>query len=675
MAPQPTDTQRSTHGPTQRSTQSGVSQRTVTGAYPEDPDDVFNESDNEKPQYAATTRTAETLSGPPSAVAMGKRRVGFVENPEAGSSKRNLASAGYSRILTDRSGDKDQTEDTSHEPGDEDVDPQQSDDADEGFSFVGRDSRFYTPRRLSQARMSYATADTVFEHRLAEEDDKEDPVIILHHQTTLNTVGEEIDSIRSPEELMDSVNNHPVEWFSAINKAADTIRSAIKELATANGLLVSAETAYYGERERVRGIARDSKNLEKSFADMRQEYQREKQQAHEKLQDTRYQLAEAQKKIHGQEASLQKARDGIARVRAIRDDYKQRVLSLEEIIRTGVHQHPQEPQDEFDSETEMPPPRATTEGAQDSSAYFRPSPIIQPSPTINPLRPSPYLGSHSSVHHAHETKYPDIKEYDGTDDIERWIASAETKFDRSPSMFPDEWAKIEYVRDRTKGEAYHTIKNRALRGRENPYTTVQELFDDLKDAFDVYDKETEANRKLQDGSLAMKKDETMGMFLSRLNTVYAHAGLGDKAKRFQAINHLLPRYRNPASQSTNNNETWNDFQRRMKNLEQGMSMLLPREKKNETSNNKKDEKGSRNPTAPSTPSGRTNAQFSIIKKKGLCSRCLKHGHMANDDKAPCKGQKPTPFNSMPELRAAITEVSSPLSTPAAELPAPMAEKE
>jgi hypothetical protein len=65
------------------------------------------------------------------------------------------------------------------------------------------------------------------------------------------------------------------------------------------------------------------------------------------------------------------------------------------------------------------------------------------------------------------------------------MALAETKLKRLWKSFPDEWAKIEYLRGYCKDAAYNAIRLRALLQLNDKYQHCQDLYDELEELFGV----------------------------------------------------------------------------------------------------------------------------------------------------------------------------------------------
>lgn len=112
----------------------------------------------------------------------------------------------------------------------------------------------------------------------------------------------------------------------------------------------------------------------------------------------------------------------------------------------------------------------------------------------------------------HDARYPNISDFHGNDgeDLEQWIASAETKFSRSWKSFPNEWTKVEYLRGYCKDAAYNAIRLHALPQSHDKYTHRQALYDELNEHFGVRDKQKVALNKVIHGKIKQGDDEPVG---------------------------------------------------------------------------------------------------------------------------------------------------------------------
>jgi hypothetical protein len=242
------------------------------------------------------------------------------------------------------------------------------------------------------------------------------------------------------------------------------------------------------------------------------------------------------------------------------------------------------------------------------------------------------------------------------------MASAETKLKRSWKSFPDEWAKIEYLRGYCKDAAYNAIRLRALPQSNNKYEHRQDLYDELEELFGVQDKQKVALNKIIHGKIKQADSESVGAWLSRFSNVAIEAGLDTKTKHSFALTNLNSRYKSPAVNNAGHDESWAAFISRMRAVEFNNAAAYGTERRNRDTRGggKRDTKkdaskpGSRSQN-DEYGSWRPKEEFAKIMAKKVCAKCFKSGHRPTDKDAPCRRQKKKPFSAFEDLAAANKE--------------------
>lgn len=146
-------------------------------------------------------------------------------------------------------------------------------------------------------------------------------------------------------------------------------------------------------------------------------------------------------------------------------------------------------------------------------------------------------------------KYPELPLFYGdTTEWEAWKAHLMTKVQTDYYDFPLEWNKINYARDKTRGNAQATIWHRAKPDSLEPYKELKELIEDLSNVFgeEEQDKHRTLLQQLFSPRFAMgakDRSETFERFLARFTSTISPLRLSDNDK----IMHL---YRNLSDQLT-----------------------------------------------------------------------------------------------------------------------------
>lgn len=313
-----------------------------------------------------------------------------------------------------------------------------------------------------------------------------------------------------------------------------------------------------------------------------------------------------------------------------------------------------------DSDNEDGVPRRTrAHQAHDAPQYrqdttgFRPTAIL-PRPRDN--GPAGLFGPAREDHHEayasreERPKYTELFDFDGDRDVwEQWRVHLETKVWTCHKDFPTEQHKINYARDHCKKLAYKTIKHRAILNASDPYLTLQELIQDLENAFGDTDERTNAINELFAPSFPMrvsKRSESFDEFLARFNSQIAGLNFDDEFKIAQLRRTITDRLNYGMKHLTRckNYRLFCDEARGVYDLDKRMEDKRKGTARSETSRAYTTENGptrvGRGPVRaklPSAPIGKLPAhvQAKLIATGG-CFKCLKPGHRKSDVDAPCK---------------------------------------
>jgi hypothetical protein len=122
---------------------------------------------------------------------------------------------------------------------------------------------------------------------------------------------------------------------------------------------------------------------------------------------------------------------------------------------------------------------------------------------------------------------------------------------------------------------------------------------------------------------------------------------------FYAMGAIGKRFKNAAANGGRQDETFLEFQSRMRLVESNQAAAYGNNKDKDKKDDKKKDKKDKNTTTPRparTPRAvdtyfRNDNQFKAIKKANVCARCLKPGHLPNEDSAPCKGKPQATFRA------------------------------
>jgi hypothetical protein len=566
-------------------------------------------------------------------------------------------------------------------------------------------SRFSSSRRISTVRYGYVTQDLDLCMRDLQRDDKAVEHIILFHykydekgEPVVDADGDPalvdgdnvIAKVSNETELKASIEEHPGDWFAVISKFIDLRLSYDTDVANATALLEQAADANISALRTKAEVEQNLDRMRNNWDNLRRDLDRRRD--------------EQQTLITKQELSLEKARTLVNRVRGERDDLRssnanltQQLADTEANLAAALdNQKQRKPKvrEEFDpsssndddDESDFPdsrgrarrsrsPPRGRKKPPRSHSRSRSPPPPKREgrrdTPLSNITRQTPRIDRTDKS--TSDPRYPNIRDYHGkdTEDLEQWVAAAETKFNRSWASFPDEWSKVEYLRGYAKEAAYQVIKIRALPQSEDRYEHRQQVYDDLYENFGVLNRRASALGRLAGNEFKQGPKETIGQWVSRFNLIAIEAGLDDQTRIFYALQNLNGRFKAPASHNGAEGESWQQLVNRLRNTEMKLNAAYGntgdggdnKEKDRRSKKKDGDNKDSRNRSRNRGDNSyrRNKDQFKIIMEKRVCAKCFSTGHKPNDPDAPCKNSKARPFE---ELAAMMDGEPDPAELPA-----------
>lgn len=103
-------------------------------------------------------------------------------------------------------------------------------------------------------------------------------------------------------------------------------------------------------------------------------------------------------------------------------------------------------------------------------------------------------------------KVPDPPVFTGTDDPswDSWLSQMDNKLDVNGDWYPNASSKITYVLSRLGGKPDRQTMNRRIRGCTNPYTSHEEIIEELADIYEDSDRKNNLGRQLD--ALQMSND-------------------------------------------------------------------------------------------------------------------------------------------------------------------------
>ena len=236
-----------------------------------------------------------------------------------------------------------------------------------------------------------------------------------------------------------------------------------------------------------------------------------------------------------------------------------------------------------------------------------------------------------------------------------WQLHLDAKFRASATLFPTERSRIDYIRDHCKSTAFNTIKARCLRDASDPYTTSQEILENLNNMYGEFDSYNKADATLHNPDFGMQKNKTFDQFLTRYTATIAPLQLSEQSKisqltrtitrrlRFLTINEIKP-------------TVFKNYVQRLRQCDLNMR-LTDQQYEHQHGHQYHDEfdNYSTDQSSKSSKSNKTNKTrgsrgyygtnqhsdeiLNQLRHEGKCFRCQKPGHMAMDQDAPCRGKK------------------------------------
>ena len=257
----------------------------------------------------------------------------------------------------------------------------------------------------------------------------------------------------------------------------------------------------------------------------------------------------------------------------------------------------------------------------------------------------------ASVSQGSNKYYPDVPDFYGDPmEWESWQLHLDSKFRASAMLFPIEQSRIDYIRDHCKSTAFDVIKARCL-DKTNPYTTSQEILEDLNNMYGEFDSYEKADATLHSPDFEMQKNETFDHFLAKYTATIAPLQLPEQSKisqltrtitrrlRFLTINGIKP-------------TVFKDYVQRLRQCDLNMRLT---DQQHGHQYHEKFDGYSTDQSSKSNKSYRTSkttgsrGYFGInqhsektlekLRQEGKCFRCQKPGHMAMNQDAPCRGKK------------------------------------
>ena len=525
--------------------------------------------------------------------------------------------------------------------------------------FAAGDHPFSSSRRISSTRYSFVEDDLEIGHRYEEEEGEIAEYLCLYHSRKDGDIDKHnlVVQVSSVQEFAKSMGENAPDWYAVLNKYTDLQDTMSQDIHNAAAMLEQAEGAYT-------------------------EVAQAKAEVDEQIETLRYNFTEKHtaqtKELEGANATIEQARTGIKRVRGKRDELSQKLQEAENTIKEmqkaldkkdsrrkkenkRKQQHKQKKRwERTDFDLSGPSDNSSdSSSSSEDTGDERRSRAPSPDRRRHGRKNTPITEfTDRDTPDDHDPRYPHIATYSGRadEDLEQWIATAETKFRRSHKNYPDEWSKVEYLRGHCQSAAYETVKSRALPQSKHRYKHRQELYDDLTENFGVPDKAKSALDRIFSGKVKQTEHEKVGAWISRFNVLAIEAHLDSTSKIFLALANLNAKYKTAATQNAKPNESWAEFVARMRAVEQntaaayGGSNALSRRNDNRSVEKKEeDKKKSKKGNSGRDKDDeyglyRPKEQFERIMQKKVCAKCFKADHKSNDPNPPCKDKKKTPFS-------------------------------
>ena len=553
------------------------------------------------------------------------------------------------------------------------------------WTYGNENGRFTSTRRLSTARYSSVIQDLAITYRWEKENNKDVEYMVLYHNTNEDNsadVENIVAQVCTEHDFDKEVHKDPASWWAALHKYVELESAARDNMDAAAEYAAQAEAA-------TDDAVQQKAETEAQIKQYNQEAQRIQEEITEQVTIVQAELDKALRQISERDARLTKASDAVARLRESRDDARQQLAKSEQTVRNLLEERQTRTRDEFDpsddSSSSDDDGGDKEKGKKDRERERRSNgpPRDERLSSVNTNRSSrSNRTDHTDA--PSDSRYPDAKEYKGTaeEDLERWISTVLTKIRRSWAMFPDEWSKIEYTRDRCAESAYEAIRHRSMVDSEEPYETLDDMLKELRANFDRPNKEVFTMNLITSGAYE-QKDMPLSQWLAWFNTAAIDAKLSPVQRRFYAMRNIANKYKSAAANNGGNGEEdWNSFVKRLRQIDADQVAAWgdkPRTQNNTRTQNHSNAAGS-TPAPNARPAAATNAaasststssapkvdsykrsaeEFKLIKAKHVCARCLKSGHMPNENpnKCPLKGKTMATFKA--EDLAAMADFTGP----------------
>ena len=455
------------------------------------------------------------------------------------------------------------------------------------------------------------------------------------------------------DEFTQSAKEHPHEWCNAVRN------------------LITSMTAYQESNQ----------NLSKETLQIRQQVASLKQQLIELKGQLTSELDQSNRLRERRDLYRNQATSSKEEVQSLKDE----VLSLKEQVKnaapiekiTGSY-------DSDDEGTQNNAEAVTTRGGRRGGT---------PATNLTNRGGTPALTTMTNPG-VSNNRYPDVPDFHGTHDKgdwESWQMHLDSKFLASWELFPTEYSKINYIRDKCKDVAFDVIKIRAKLSTPGHYTLAMEAIADLDNMFGEYDKEGRADAELHNPKFAMgAKDnkETFDAFLARFTATVAPLDLSEFQKISNVRRLVSNRLRNKVTDGTTPS-SFPKFISRLRQLDVDMRVndeISPRGNRggNESGNtiatgtkggrgtsstNRGGQASTSGSRPPANKFGHAAHVIERLRKENRCFKCLKPGHQSFYADAPCK-DTPAPSKEQRTALLATAGIDTTLpESPAVELQA------
>jgi hypothetical protein len=267
------------------------------------------------------------------------------------------------------------------------------------------------------------------------------------------------------------------------------------------------------------------------------------------------------------------------------------------------------------------------------------------------------------------SKLPNIDVFRGDEsdkkDYKFWRRSAQNFLSKT-NVYTTVQDQMDYVIDHLRGPAGQRVEYRSTKGARNPYTTVEDIFEELNRVYDTLDPTSEASARLHDGTLKQGDREGFDAWIGRFTSTLAPLVLSDHEMVQHAIR--LMRFGGQAAQLYRKDDRWDVFMENCRTQQQMRRLTSGGNRDNNTGNTRGGRGGRGGGNAGNGSSrnyGRTRVQMQTLLKQAQCFKCggtanvNGEKHRATDDDAPaaCKNGPIVPAARIPALRSAVTSAA------------------